>query len=233
MTFLLVFRRYAPFAKFGLGFEGDHRVGASVSMQATARTWGIVPFERGSIGSMSGFSSGTQYVQWDWLRQVLGKHWSNVSSTETNKHISTNSISFTASTAGANPMLGGLAPDIDTFVDFRAHWHGSGVRFSGDIRGDDFPNAEVFVLDARTTGCLLFDGRTTGGQYTGPMTRLAGAHQRQILGHFLCSMLLSPAGVFLHPKNSCPVTTMQPYRAGPAWAGGSGQFSGAGASGRF
>src|SRR5438067_2540399 len=53
-------------------------------------------------------------------------------------------------------------PTIDTFVDFRAEWSGTGVRFVGVVRGDDFPNAEVFVLDSRGTGCLLFDGRTTG-----------------------------------------------------------------------
>jgi hypothetical protein len=42
MNFVLVFRRYAPFAKFGFGFEGDQRTGPSISLLATARTIGIV-----------------------------------------------------------------------------------------------------------------------------------------------------------------------------------------------
>jgi hypothetical protein len=50
MGFFLVFRRYAP---FGFGFEGDHRSGPSVSMRATARTIGTVPFDRGCVGSMA------------------------------------------------------------------------------------------------------------------------------------------------------------------------------------
>jgi hypothetical protein len=233
MSFLLVFRRYAPFSKFGFGYEGDHRKTSSVSMHATARTIGIVPFARGFIGSLRSESSGTEYVGGgDRIRQFLGKKESKVSSTETDKHTSPNSISFTASTSGANPMVR-KAPDIDTFVDFRAEWHGSGVRFSGAIRGDDFPNAEVFVLDARSRACLLFDGRTTGGQDTGPITRLAGSHESQGLGRFFCSMPLSPDGFFLHSKSLGPVTIMQPPKAGPAWSGGGGQSFGGGASGRY
>jgi hypothetical protein len=130
-------------------------------------------------------------------------------------------------------MLGGVAPDIDTFVDFCADWHGTGVRFSGVIRGDDFPNAEVFVLDANGLGCLLFDGRTTGGQDTGPFTRLAGGHEWQTLGQFCCSIPLSASSLFLHPKLGCPVTTMQTRKAGPLWSGGGGRFSGGGAGGSF
>jgi hypothetical protein len=233
MSFLLVFRRYAPFNKFGFGFEGDHRSGPSVSMHATARTIGIVPFANGKIGSIKGESSGTQYMGGgDWLRQVLGRHWSSVVSTVTRQHASMNSIRFSASTAGANPMLKG-APDIDTYVDFNATWQGSGVRLNGAIRGDNFPNAEVFVIDAKGTGCLLFDGRTTGGQNTGPMTRLAGAHNSQLLGQFSCAMPLSPAGLFIHAKNSGVITKMEASKAAPQWKGAGGSFNGAGATGRW
>jgi hypothetical protein len=82
------------------------------------------------------------------------------------------------------------APDIDTFIDFRAEWMGTGFRVHGLVRGDDFPNAEVFVLDPIGHGCLLFDGRTTGGQDTGPIMRLAGAYESRRLGLFNCAMPL-------------------------------------------
>jgi len=141
---------------------------------------------------------------------------------------SKNSISFSASTAGANPMIPG-APDVDTFVDFRAEWVGTGLRFQGNLRGDDFPNAEVFVLDSKGQGCLLFDGRTTGGQNTGPMTRLAGAHQSQRLGSFHCAMPISSPGTFLAPRNICPMTKME-MRPGGRWGPGTGEFNGAGAT---
>ena len=59
MQYWLVFRRYAPFAEFGMGFEGDHRTGPSVSMNVTARTIGTVPFARGAVGAVTASSSGT------------------------------------------------------------------------------------------------------------------------------------------------------------------------------
>jgi hypothetical protein len=231
MGFILVFRRYAPFSKFGFGFEGDNRTGPSVSMEATARTIGLVPFERGSVGSIHAESSGTEFLGLGaWVRKLAGKRKSKVSCSISNKIMSKNSLSFTASTAGANPMVPG-APDIDTFVDFGVEWIGKGLRFRGSVRGDDFPNAEVFVLDSKGFGCLLFDGRTTGGQDTGPLTRLAGPHESQNLGSFSCAVTLSPGGIFLSSKLSCPSTTME-QTAGHrvAWDGSGGKFSGGGAS---
>ena len=232
MGFLLVFRRYAPFLKFGFGFEGDNRSGPSASMSAKARTIGTVPFDRRNIGSVEAGSSGTEFLGLgDWLRKVAGFHKSKVSCSISNKVISTNFLSFTASTAGSNPMFRGIAPDIDTFVDFRVEWLGSGLRFVGRIRGDDFPNAEVFVVDSKGLGCLLFDGRTTGGQDTGPITRLAGSHENQVLGSFHCTVPLSPAGVFVTMKTSCPVTKMEQAKGRRIpWTAGGGRFSGAGAS---
>lgn len=210
MAFLLVFRRYAPFAEFGFGFEGDHRTEASTSLDATARTTGKVPFARGSIGTIDATSSGTQYTGGgDWLRKLGGRHMSDVARTIAQKTIGPTFISFSASTAGANPMVPG-APAIDTFVDFRAEWIGTGMRFSGTVRGDDFPNAEVFVVDAKGVGCLLFDGRTTGGQNTGPMTRLAGAHAAQALGQFSLAVALTSGGTFTTAKTKCVVTRMTP-----------------------
>jgi hypothetical protein len=203
-------------------------------MKATARTIGIVPFERGSIGSIHAESSGTEFLGLgEWVRRVAGKHMSAVKCAISNPIAAANSLSFTASTAGANPMVP-LAPDIDTYVDFRVEWIGAGVRFQGSVRGDDFPNAEVFVLDTKNTGCLVFDGRTTGGQDTGPITRLAGDHQGQRLGSFSCAISLSPAGTFLAAKTSGPITKMQqtPGRRVP-WTGQGGQFAGGGASSRW
>jgi len=231
--FALIFRRYAPFAKFGFGFEGDHRKGPSVSMNATARTIGSVPFDRGQIGFVGGSSSGTQYVGGpDWLRKLAGNPKSHVSSSISGKAVTANTISFTASTAGANPMLKLIAPDIDTFIDFGVEWIGTGLRFHGRVRGDDFPNAEVFVLDSDGAGCLLFDGRTTGGQDTGPITRLAGAHQSRVLGSFNCAMPLSRSGTFLHARTSCTVMKMEMSSNG-RWGPGTGQFNGAGASAKW
>lgn len=208
MPFAFVFRRYAPFATFGLGFEGDNRSGPSISLSATARTIGCVPFEPGSVGLLAASSSGSEYAGGGgMLRHFLGRHTSKVRGSVVVRVQTSSRLAFTAQTAGANPMLP-KAPDIDTFVDVEIDFVGNSLRFRGTLRGDDFPNAEVFVLDAKGTGCLLFDGRTTGGQDTGPMTRLAGDHSSQRLGAFSSVVGLARDGNFLAPKTSCAKTMM-------------------------
>jgi hypothetical protein len=232
MGFVLVFRRYAPFSSFGFGFEGDNRAGPSVSLHATARTIGIVPFERGNVGAITAESSGTEFLGLGkWIRKLAGKHYSNVVCSVTQKVTTHNSIAFTASTAGANPMIPIVAPDIDTFVDVRVEWIGSSLRAQGTVRGDDFPNAEVFLMDVNGTGCLLFDGRTTGGQNTGPMTRLVGSHESVRLGNFNLTTGISRVGAFVHARTTCSITKMQ-QAAGPRvqWRGAGGKFAGGGAS---
>jgi len=52
MAFTFVFRRHAPFATFGLEFEGDHRTGPSMSLAATARTLGCVPVLQFSFATL-------------------------------------------------------------------------------------------------------------------------------------------------------------------------------------
>src|SRR4051794_10006491 len=116
MPYMLVFRRYAPFKEFGGGFEGDDRSGPSTSLMASARTVGVVTFDGSSI-SINGSSSGTAFTGFGAdVNQVLGKHTSKVVATVDVKTRNTMLLSFTAYTAGANPMVP-LAPDIDTFVD--------------------------------------------------------------------------------------------------------------------
>jgi hypothetical protein len=209
MAFLVVFRRYAPFNQFGFGFEGDHRSGPSTSLSDTARTIGWVAFDHGTVGSPVSKSSGTEFTGGgDWLRKLLGRHYSTVKCRISNQVTGKSSVAFTAATAGANPMVPVIAPDIDTYLDFRADWVGTNLRFQGTVRGDSFPNAEVFVLDARSTGCLLFDGRTSGGRNSGPVTRLSGSHENHRLGTFNCTVGTTPEGYLSAPKSCCSVTTM-------------------------
>ena len=232
MAFVLVFRRYAPFSSFGFGFEGDCRTSPSVSTHASSRTIGTVLFQGGGIGSVAADSSGTAFVGLGkWVHQLAGRHKSRVSCSVTRGVTTLNSLSFIASTAGSNPMVPVVAPDIDTFVDFRADWIGTSLKIQGSIRGDDFPNAEIFLLDRKGQGCLLFDGRTTGGKNTGPITRLVGSHESVLIGRFNLTTGLSPDGSFLHPRAVCPVTRME-QSAGPRvpWQGGGGKSGGAGAS---
>lgn len=204
----MVFRRYAPFEQFGGGFEGDNRSGPSTDLSATARTTGKVPFDKQGVGMITGISSGTQFVgAGSTVGKILGKHTSAVSASLASSSKIKNGVSLVAYTAGANPMVPG-APEIDTFVDFTAEWIGSSLRLSGAVRGDNFPNCEVFVVDDAGTSCLLFDGRTNGGQTTGPMTRLVGKNESQSLGGFNLVTGLSKSGNFAAPRTSCPISQM-------------------------
>jgi hypothetical protein len=107
-------------------------------------------------------------------------------------------ISFTAYTAGSNPCVPG-APDIDTFVDLDAVFSMSSVVFSGKVRGDSFPNAEVWVYDGTVNPgyVLLFDFRTGGGQNTGPAT-LFGSGKSNVLGTFQVTIPTDKSGRFLN-----------------------------------
>ena len=90
------------------------------------------------------------------------------------------------------------------------------------------------MLDAKGVGCLLFDGRTTGGRDSGPIARLGGAHAGQLLGTFSCVLGLAVDGAFLAPRGSCPITTMvaRPASAPSGWVDAGGRFDGGGATGK-
>jgi hypothetical protein len=208
MPYYLVFRRYAPFATFGFGFEGDHRTKASTSMSDTARTSGTVMFDRSSIGKVTGISSGTTYQGLgSQVAALMGKHHSTVKTSISNQRTSTNHVSFTAATEGANPMLP-KSPDIDTYVDFSARWSAGALNFEGTVRGNSFPNAEVFVLDGFGKAALLFDGQTSGGRQTGPLTGLAGSGANKRIGSFSKSVPVGPSDGFVTSSVTCPVTKM-------------------------
>ena len=181
----LVVRRYAPFAEFGFGFEGDTRTEATTSPTATARTVGVVEFDAKSVRGYRSFSDGTEFLGvGNWLAAKIGKKYSNVKSGVTEITKGPNRISFTVFTAGSNPLLPG-APDIDTFVDFTATFDAASgnTRYEGTVRGDSFPNAEVFVIENSAREVLLFDFRTAGGKNTGP-GRIIGEHANLSLGTF-------------------------------------------------
>ena len=199
MNYQLVFKRYAPFATFGLGFEGDVRTGPSSDIGASARTFGVVNFTADAVGPvMLGYSSGSRW------QSDASLSFSQVSTKLTMSTRSAGILSFTAYTAGANPCIP-LAPDIDTFVDINIVFSANCIVFDGTVRGDDFPNAEVWVFDAsadagksNSNAALLFDFRTTGGQNTGPLFSLFGSGSGNILGNFHKTIPIDGAGLLLH-----------------------------------
>ena len=69
-------------------------------------------------------------------------------------------------------------PEFDTFVDVHVIFRTAAIEISGTFRGDNFPNGEVFATDVTGRAIMLFEFETTGGQDTGPFTRLFGSGDR-------------------------------------------------------
>ena len=180
----LTFKRYAPFTSFGGGFHGDGRT--TPSYTGTARTIGIVNFDMSS-GRVTGV--GRSGVSFHVAAPSFRRTGITTCSISGVSHAGS-SLKFTAYTEGALPLIPG-APDIDTFVDIDAMQAGTGLFVVGKVRGDNFPNAEVFLFEAGSPPAMpraVFHYATTGGRNTGPMTRLAGAHSSQVLGMFRCTV---------------------------------------------
>ena len=209
-VFLFNFRRYAPFKKFGgatgFDFEGDDR-GPSTSPSATSRTYACLFVNRSEV--LYGFSgtSGTRFLGYsDWTGGLLGirvlaealnaNTKGAVGFSDVSLHVreqnAANLVAFTASTAGANPLVPGSF-DIDTIVKAKFFFHPKTLIVEGEVFGDDFPNLEVFVT-SRSKSAMLLDFRTTGGQETGPVARLKGSHSDQSLGKFSVALPLNDNG---------------------------------------
>jgi len=186
----LFVRRYAPFAEFGGGFEGDTRTQASTAPTATARTIGVITFDQNGVQGLDGRTSGTAFLgAGKWLASKIGRKDAIVKTELSNIKKTATILEFTLHTAGANPLLPIVSPDIDTFVDIKISFDGSGYgRYTGTVRGDSFPNAEVFVVDEDGKESLLFDYRTGGGKNTGP-GRLFGSHDDVVLGTFAVNVV--------------------------------------------
>jgi len=192
-VFLMIFRRFAPFASFGGGFEGDNRV-ATADPNATSRTSGSVIFNETSAVPLGGASSGTAYVgPFEVMKNIgprfLGRHVAKVKLKLSGFGSVGTGIKFTAYTEGGNPMVPG-APDIDTFVDLVAHFGENRAHFTGDLRGDGFPNAEVIFVDPSGKSHLVLDYRTSSG-ITGPMTRLMGTGDTNKFARFAVTFFQS------------------------------------------
>lgn len=197
-NYVLMVRRYAPMKSFGGGFEGDGRAGASTSLTATARTSASVGFSLAGVASSTGGSSGTSYVgPWECLKDTRLSRWvgskmAGVRVTLSNVRTTATSVNFTVYSEGANPMVPG-APDIDTFVDFEARLQSDRALFRGTVRGDGFPNAEVFLVDPAGNTLLLLDFRTKSGD-AGPFTRLMGSGAGNKLADFSQTVALGRDG---------------------------------------
>ena len=164
----LYIRSFAPFASFGGGFRGDNR-GFTTDLNATSRMWGrvTVNLQTGVVSAPVAGSSGTSCAgpPCSWFRSQ--EKVADVTITVASTTEGTSTIAL----AGANPLVSG-APDIDLSLTLQVR---PGGFLSGTLRGDAFPNPEVFVVGASGPKMLL-TYQTLGGPLTGPAFYLPGAN---------------------------------------------------------
>ena len=149
MKYLLIIRRYAPFATFGGGFEGDTRRTATDSQYASARTIGFVQFDENGGLDTYGVSSGSKFDGFGtWLSSKVGTHYAKVKSSISNVKRNCGVLSFSVHTEGSNPLVPIVSPDIDTLVDVSIKFGKTSLMIKGVVNGDSFPNCEILIVDA-------------------------------------------------------------------------------------
>ena len=233
----LVIRRYAPFKSFGGGFAGDDRQ-FSTRADVTSRTIGTVTFAAdGSEKPVgSGLSSGSAWVGPWAARQGAKSVITSVGQVRvsvTNFASTGSGAAFTVQTSGNLPakdiaLKPGIAttidkanawlrpgspkpegtPDIDTYVDFKVQVLDGALDVSGVMRGDSFPNAEIFLMDPKGAVFPLLDYQTSGG-VAGPL-RLVIPHKGTPRATFPSRRIpLLPDGGFVPGGGQQPVTVKE------------------------
>ena len=163
----LYIRSFAPWKTFGGGFSGDNR-GFTTSREkaVTSRITGIVKFFIYPIVilSQTAHSDPSHHP----LRgTATGTPAISVSSSGNNMDVSI---------AGSNPLI--PSPDIDLDLGMSVVRATARTHFIGNLFGDAFPNAEVFIVDQHGRATMLLTFATQGGPITGPPEYLPGNFNR-------------------------------------------------------
>jgi RHS repeat-associated protein len=171
-------RAFAPFVSFGGGFEGDNR-SFSTSLNASARVHQrfTLDTDNRTLLNMETWSSPSSHPILGSTVADPDEFFSPVSSKANS--LGNEILSFRTSFAGSNPLLEGLAPDIDVSSTFSVTENKDlGVlSIAVSIRGDKFPATEAFVVDAAGTSVFLGAGPYEGS----PFTSLFGKNSRSII----------------------------------------------------
>jgi hypothetical protein len=88
-----------------------------------------------------------------------------------------------------------LTPDIDTRLQAEYLFQDKSLTLQGEVTGDDFPNAEVYVTDRVGNSILLDTFQTDGGRDLGPLLHLPGSGEDS-LASFNTQVPLNDDGAF-------------------------------------
>ena len=203
-------RAFAPFKTFGGGYEGDNRQ-FTTDTSVTAKIRWVFTFDVAMMRQVdkADTESSPSYGE-GWFPSIMAytapfsakfQHDGKVGGKADSKGSQViesvgrpgTGFVLTGDLAGANPLVGGAA-DIDVQVSIKAIKREGKIEFSGNLTGDAFPNAEVFIRDAAGDAFMLHTFETTGTAATGPYAFLPG-HNHRPMGSFAKSVKVSAIGL--------------------------------------
>ena len=172
----LYVRSFAPWKTFGGGFSGDDRTfttahapgGAAHSVAgATSRITSIVKFQPMPLSILS------EVAYSDPSHQPL------LGTKTATPHVTATAVGnkMHLKMWGANPLVS-IAPDIDVKMDMTVTSGTIQTHYNGEVYGDAFPDAEVFIVDPSEHATVLDDFATPYGPERGPFIELWGDNNR-------------------------------------------------------
>ena len=175
-------RSFAPFREFGEGFKGDNRgySTASTASSRLAHSFTVDPSQR-SYSNRGATSSQSSHPIFG-TATATNDRGSISNFTATANQDGSNTVSFTAAMAGANPLTkkyGIPTPDIDVTTDFTMteNVKAGTLDISAVQTGDAFPAAETLIGD--TQGTQLFIGVSPANG--NPYKSLTGNNDRPMM----------------------------------------------------
>lgn len=194
-AFQVTVRRFAPFETFGLMYGGDAKSrqsagsgGFTTDEEATARVTTRVEVQDSHVAASSSSDVSHNVLT---NNTAEGKPATQVESDTT-----AGAGHLFASSAGANPLTPAFAtPSIDSRLHLDYCATDDALHVAGELSGDDFPNAEVYVTDRVGNSVLLSSFATDGGQHTGPLLHLWGKGDAS-LGSFDETIAVGKDGTF-------------------------------------
>jgi hypothetical protein len=170
-------RLFAPWKRFGLIFLGDNRgfttEGDDRSLSpstVTSRIKSFVHFQEGTHDLLD------YRAKSDLSHDVFG----HTDEAQPSLSVTPWGGEISMKVSASNPIV--PSPPIDATLSFKTMRIGQQVCYSGDLVGDGFPNAEVFV-ERNGVRTMLRTYQTPGDPETGPAEYLFGDNRRP-MGHF-------------------------------------------------
>lgn len=187
----VITRSYAPFKTFGPGnnWYGDNR-GMSLSKDASYRTSATINYDTETMKTQ--VSGGRSYSH---TVDGTKKAWS-----QTRVRDRSNGPNIDVHSAGNNAAQRG-SWDIDQFTKIKVTTQGDIkkdhiLNIKGTISGDNFPNQESFVYDAKGNALWLGNFATSKGPVQGPTLNLMGKDENDVQINIDAQIKVNSEGIF-------------------------------------